>query len=134
MMCMSDETATETEAAIDAPPAPKRAVVDAVRKYVAAEDGESKAILQPVGAMGVRITLVGEKNGLLGDAMVPSLTQARAVVDEVEGLEIAPEWDRELTNKVTISPSHWRKMAGWVAHQTRFFPRARNRRVVDYIN
>lgn len=125
---MSDETDTQT-----APDSAKAAlgVVDSIRKYVASEDGAAKAILQPVGAAGVRITLIGEKNGILGDRMVPSLAVAKDVVGQVEGMELAEEWDRELTNKATITPSHWRKMAGWVAHQ-KHFPKPRNRKIVDY--
>ncbi|MFZ2512351.1 MAG: hypothetical protein WAW85_14830 [Gordonia sp. (in: high G+C Gram-positive bacteria)] len=129
---MSDQTAPATETAVEATPSPTAGVVGSIRRYVAAEGGASTAILQPTGVAGVRITLIGEKNGLLGDRVVASLDEAKAVVAQVEGLEIADEWDRELTNKVTIAPSHWRKMAGWVAHQTRGFPRARNRKVVDY--
>ncbi len=131
MMRMTDQTATSTETAAPAAPSPAAGIVDSIRRYVAAEDGSAKAILQPTGVAGIRITLIGEKNGLLGDRVVPSLDEAKAVVAQVDGLEIADEWDRELTNQVTIAPSHWRKMAGWVARQHRF-PRARNRSVVDY--
>lgn len=132
MKNMSDQTVPATETAVESPPRPAAGVVASIRRYVAAEDGAAKAILQPTGVAGVRITLIGEKNGLLGDRVVASLDEAKAVVAQVEGVEIAEEWDRELTNKVTIAPSHWRKMAGWVAHQTRMFPRARNRDLVDY--
>lgn len=113
-----------------AEPTPGIGVVPSIRKYVGSEDGAAKAVLQPAGAAGVRITLVGEKDGVLGDRVVKALDESRAVVDEVDGLEAA-EWDRELTTKANTTPKHWRKMAGWVAHQKRF-PKPRNYKIVDY--
>lgn len=104
-------------------PAPAQ-VVSSVRGFVAREGGEAKAVLQPIGTAGVRITLVGEDGGILGDRVVDDIATAHAVVDAVEGVEIA-EWDRDLTSAATVKPSHYRKMAGWVAGQKRF-PKARN--------
>ncbi|ALG84787.1 hypothetical protein [Gordonia phthalatica] len=121
---MSEDTAVSTAAA-SAP----AAVVSAVRKFVAAEGGSAKAVIQPIGAAGVRLTLVGAEGGILGDRVVDSVATAEAVVDAVDGLETA-EWDRELTSVTNVRPSHWRKMAGWVAHQTRF-PKARNTKELD---
>ncbi|WP_238422340.1 hypothetical protein [Gordonia sp. 'Campus'] len=103
-------------------------VVASVRKFVAREGGSAKVVLQAIGDAGVRITLVGDANGILGDRVVPDLAAAQAVVDAVDGLEIA-EWDRDLTSETTVSPSHYRKMAGWVARQKRF-PKARNRAIL----
>ncbi|MCK0440604.1 hypothetical protein MUG78_14370 [Gordonia alkaliphila] len=122
MSHMTDNTA--------APTTPAYGVVESISKYVAAEGGSAKAVLQPAGAAGVRITLVGEQDGDLADRVVPTLEEARRIVDGIEGLEVA-EWDRDLTNKATVQPSHWRQMAGWVAGSHRF-PKARNRKVVDY--
>lgn len=99
-------------------------VVESIKKFVAAEGGSAKAVLQPIGAAGVRVTLVGESNGYLGDRVVADLDTARAVVDAVPGVEIA-EWDRDLTSETTVSPEHYREMAGWVARQ-KHFPKARN--------
>lgn len=121
---MSEDTAVSTATAT----APAD-VVSAVRRFVAAEGGSAKAVIQPIGAAGVRLTLVGADGGLLGDRVVDSVATAQAVVDAVEGLETA-EWDRDLTSTANVRPSHWRKMAGWVAHQSRF-PKARNRKIVD---
>ncbi|MFT3715232.1 MAG: hypothetical protein QM774_04575 [Gordonia sp. (in: high G+C Gram-positive bacteria)] len=132
---MSEETATPTvtdDAPVTAPataPVPAD-VVSSIRKYVASEGGSAKAVLQPIGEAGVRITLVGGQDGALGDRVVPTLEQAKAVVAEVDGLEEADEWDRSLTSTVSVAPSHWRKMAGWVAGQKRF-PRPRNRKILD---
>ncbi|MFT4087668.1 MAG: hypothetical protein QM658_11050 [Gordonia sp. (in: high G+C Gram-positive bacteria)] len=123
---MTDDNAADTVTVT----APKE-IVASIRKYVASEDGSATALLQPIGAAGVRITLVGEKNGLLGDRVVLDMATAKAVVEAVDGLEIAEEWDRALTSKAAVSPAHWRKMAGWVAHQTRFFPKPRNRKILD---
>ncbi|WP_448223495.1 hypothetical protein [Gordonia iterans] len=115
----------------EATPEPGAGVVSSIRRYVATEDGAATAVLQPVGGAGVRVTLVGEKDGVLGDRMVASMDEAKDLVAQIEGLQTG-EWDRELTTKATVTPSHWRKMAGWVADQTRFFPRPRNRKIVDY--
>ncbi|MEZ5211564.1 MULTISPECIES: hypothetical protein [unclassified Gordonia (in: high G+C Gram-positive bacteria)] len=127
---MTEETTAQTANDAPAESAPGKGVVNSIRGYVATEDGAAKAVLQPAGSAGVRITLVGEKDGVLGDRVVPSLDDAREVVAAVDGLETA-EWDRELTTAATTGPKHWRKMAGWVANSSRF-PKPRNRKVVDY--
>ncbi|WP_279105661.1 hypothetical protein [Gordonia paraffinivorans] len=123
---MTDSAATDTTATqtVQAP----ADVVASVKKFVAREGGNAKAVLQAIGAAGVRITLVGASDGVLGDRVVPDLATAQAVVDAVDGLEIA-EWDRDLTSEVNVRPSHWRKMAGWVARQKRF-PKPRNRAIL----
>ncbi|GEM_PF-435740 len=133
LQTMSDEQNTETAESDSvegsAPPvkAPA-AVVASIKKFVATEGGAAKAVLQPIGTAGVRITLVGESNGYLGDRVVDDVATAHAVVDAVPGLEIG-EWDRELTSKATVSPEHYRKMAGWVAH-SEHFPKARNSAII----
>lgn len=101
-----------------------RAVVDSVKGFVAEHGGSASAVLQPVGRAGVRITLVGA-DGVLGDRMVADLETAQALVESIDGLTEAEEWDRELTSVVTPRRGHWAKMAGWVAKQSRF-PKARN--------
>ncbi|MDS1113683.1 hypothetical protein RD149_07875 [Gordonia westfalica] len=123
---MTDSAATDTTATptVQAP----SDVVASVKKFVAREGGSAKVVLQAIGAAGVRITLVGDAGGVLGDRVVADLATAQAVVDAVDGLEIA-EWDRDLTSETTVKPSHYRKMAGWVARQKRF-PKARNRAIL----
>lgn len=130
MTRMSEETEPQNDTAQQATPKPGFGVVSSIRKYVTDEDDSATAVLQPTGAAGVRITLVGEKNGVLADRVVPALDESEDIVTEIEGLERG-EWDRELTAKATVTPKHWRKMAGWVAHQKRF-PKARNHKSVDY--
>lgn len=120
---MTDETAEKTPAT-----APSD-VVSSIRGFVAAAGGSAKAVLQPTGEAGVRVTLVGGEGGFLGDRVVDDMATAEAVVEAVDGLEIG-EWDRELTSSADVSPQHWRKMAGWVAGQKRF-PKARNRKILD---
>ncbi|AUH69071.1 MULTISPECIES: hypothetical protein [Gordonia] len=126
---MSDDTAASTATASESVAAAPSAVVSAIGKFVAAEGGSAKAVVQPAGAAGVRITLVGEAGGILGDQVVDSVRTADAVIEAVDGLERA-EWDRDLTSVTEVKPSHWRQMAGWVAHQSRF-PKARNRKILD---
>ncbi|WP_067889761.1 hypothetical protein [Nocardia vaccinii] len=109
-----------------APAKPSSAVIDSVEDFVTAHGGSATAVLQPLGRIGVRITLVGG-DGVLGDRVVGDLTTAKAVVEAVPGLSEAEHWDRELTSVVTPAAGHWAKMAGWVAHQVRF-PKARNER------
>ena len=134
---MSEQPDTETTPSSDAeqssdeartPTAP-RDVVASLQKFVAREDGGATAVLQPIGAAGVRVTVVGEKGGILGDRVVRDIDTANAVVEAVDGLSIG-EWDRELTSKTTVEPSHYRKMAGWVAGQKRF-PKPRNQAILD---
>lgn len=126
---MSEDVKSDDTAAATVPVTAPAEVVSSIRKYVAREGGSAKAVLQPVGGAGVRITLVGGDDGVLGDRMVDSLAVAKAVVAEVEGLETA-EWDRDLTSRTEITPAHWRKMAGAAAHQ-HHFPRPRNYKDLD---
>lgn len=99
-------------------------IVDSVKGFVAEHGGSATAVLQPVGRIGVRVTLVG-KDGVLGDRVVGDLATAKALVEAVDGLAESDEWNRELVNLVTPAKGHWAKMAGWVARQKRF-PKARN--------
>lgn len=58
------------------------------------------------------------------DQVVEDLATANAVVASFDTVTVA-EWERELTSIVTPQEGHFKKMAGWVANQTRF-PKARN--------
>ncbi|AFU03527.1 hypothetical protein O3I_027890 [Nocardia brasiliensis ATCC 700358] len=100
------------------------ALVESVKGFVADHDGSATAVLQPIGRIGVRVTLVGA-DGILGDRVVDDMATAKELVATVDGLTEADEWERELTSIVTPRRSHWAQMAGWVARQTRF-PKARN--------
>ncbi|QKT07407.1 hypothetical protein HUN08_09535 [Gordonia sp. X0973] len=124
---MSEDT---VEKAADATVRTPGEVVGSIRRYVAKQGGSATAVLQPVGDAGVRITLVGGDSGILGDRVVADEATAKAVVEAVDGLTLADEWNRELVSSATVKPSHWRKMAGWVAHQHRF-PKARNSAILD---
>lgn len=99
-------------------------IVDSVKGFVADHGGSATAVMQPIGRLGVRVTLVGA-DGVLGDRVVADMEAAKALVVAVNGLSETEEWDRELISKVTPAKGHWAKMAGWVAKQTRF-PKARN--------
>ncbi|MBO0855988.1 MAG: hypothetical protein J2P18_19735 [Nocardia sp.] len=114
------ETATATAAQ-----APSD-VIDSVKKFLATHGGSGTAVLQPLGRIGVRITLVGS-DGVLGDRVVADLPTAKAVVAAVDGLAETEHWDRDLSASVTPAQGHWARMAAWVAGQTRY-PRARNER------
>ncbi|WP_040867466.1 hypothetical protein [Nocardia exalbida] len=114
---MSTETAT-------APAKLPGALVESVKGFVADHGGSATAVLQPIGRAGVRVTLVGA-DGILGDRVVPDLDTAKALIETIDGLTEADEWDRELSSIVTPRKGHWAKMAGWVAKQSRF-PKARN--------
>lgn len=100
------------------------ALVESVKGFVADHGGSATAVLQPLGRIGVRVTLVGA-DGVLGDRVVADLDTAKELVGFVDGLTESDEWDRELTSVVTPRRGHWAEMAGWVARQTRF-PKARN--------
>ncbi|MGO4613985.1 hypothetical protein AB4305_07400 [Nocardia sp. 2YAB30] len=100
------------------------ALVESVKGFVCDHGGSATAVLQPLGRIGVRVTLVGA-DGVLGDRVVADLDTAKELVGFVDGLTESDEWDRELTSVVTPRRGHWAKMAGWVARQTRF-PQARS--------
>ncbi|MEP9392536.1 hypothetical protein ABLE94_09765 [Gordonia sp. VNK1] len=129
---MSDQPESAPAAPAPKSPAPKASlpgeVVSSIRKFVAREGGSATAVLQPIGAAGVRITLVGRDGGILGDRVVDDIDTAAAVLEAVDGLEIG-EWDRDLTSSTNVKPGHYRQMAGWVAHQKRF-PKPRNQAIL----
>lgn len=95
----------------------------AVREFVGEHGGSGHVVVQPIGRAGTRVTLVGA-DGVLGDQVVANDEIARALVDQVDSLSES-EWDRDLVSSVNPAPGHYRRMAGWVARQTRF-PKARN--------
>lgn len=99
-------------------------VVNSVKGFVAAHGGSATAVLQQLGRVGVRVTLVGA-DGVLGDRVVADQATAHKLVEIVDGLSLGEEWNRELTSVVTPRSGHWARMAGWVAGQKRF-PKARN--------
>ena len=105
------------------------AIVSSIRTFVAEHGGSGKAVLQPIGRSGVRVTVVAA-DGTLGDRVAKDLPTAHAVNDALPDVTVASEWDRELTSIVNPAPGHWKKMAGWVARQARF-PKARNEQAVD---
>lgn len=110
-----------------AAPAPEKlspSIVDSVKGFIADHGGSATAVLQPIGRIGVRVTLVGA-DGVLGDRVVGDLASAKLLCETVDGLTEADEWNRELISVVTPVKGHWAKMAGWVAKQKRF-PKARN--------
>ena len=86
----------------------------AVKEFIGAHGGSAKAVLQPIGRVGVRVTLVGA-DGILGDQVVADVATAKALVEQTANLEEA-EWDRELTSVATPAPGHALRMAGWVAN------------------
>ncbi|MFD6856783.1 hypothetical protein ACFWCF_05480 [Rhodococcus sp. NPDC060090] len=100
-------------------------IVSSLRSFVAEHGETAKAVIQPVGYVGVRITVVAE-DGVLGDHVVADLPTARAVVEALPNVTVS-EWEREVTSIATPAKGHWKRMAGWVATQTRF-PKARNER------
>ncbi|GGK38976.1 hypothetical protein [Nocardia camponoti] len=104
-------------------------VEKSIVKFVADHGDSATAVLQYVGKEGVRITLVGA-DGILGDRVVASMDIAKAIVERVNGLAETEHWDRELVSKASPEPGHWKKMAAWVAHQTKF-PKARNWKLVE---
>lgn len=99
-----------------------------LRRFVAAHGGSARAVAQSLGRAGVRLTLIGA-DGVLGDVVVSDMSVARGLVDTTPGISMSAEWTRELVSSATPRVGHWRKMAGWVAHQ-KSFPTARNASVV----
>ena len=67
------------------------------------------AELAPRGAMGGLIAVGAD--GVLGDTMVDSLSQAEAVRDGISGLT-GSDWTRELVSRTDVPAGHWKRMAG----------------------
>jgi len=91
-----------------------RGTLAAAARFVRSNGGSASAVIAPVGTSGVRVVMVGSENGVMGDQVVGDVETARALIDAVDGLELA-EWDRELSATATPRAGHWAKMAGWVA-------------------
>jgi len=122
MATETETTSRETDAAEPKVEVPAGAL-SAVKAFIGEHGGTGNVVIQPIGRAGTRVTLVGA-DGVLGDQVVENNDVAHALVAAVDGLTES-EWDRELVSAVTPAPGHYRKMAGWVARQTRF-PKARN--------
>ena len=91
-----------------------RGTLAAVTRFVRSNGGSASAVIEPVGTSGVRVMMVGSESGVMGDQVVADVETARALVEAVDGLELA-EWDRDLSAAATPRAGHWAKMAGWVA-------------------
>ncbi|WP_187701470.1 hypothetical protein, partial [Dietzia sp. E1] len=103
--------AEKIEAApVPAGPTPPAKTAKFVEKFLARHGGSADVVLQPVGRRGVRITLVGA-DGVLGDTMVDSLSEAEAVRDGISGLT-GSDWTRELVSRTDVPAGHWKRMAG----------------------
>ena len=103
------EPAPEPEPEPRGPQAPAKAL-KVVQKFVAAHGGAANVVIQPVGRLGVRFTLVGE-DGTLGDQMVRNLGEAHALRDAVAELT-EDSWSQKIVSKVDLPSGHWQKMAG----------------------
>lgn len=115
---MSDAPSTETAPV----PAPSTRTINRtvgeLRKFVAAH-GNAQAVVEPIGRAGVRIMLVGG-DGVLGDEVVRDLATATAVLEQIEEITVAGEWEREMVAIADPAPGHYAKMAGWVARSSTF--------------
>ncbi|GAA4382723.1 hypothetical protein [Tsukamurella soli] len=84
-------------------------------KAFAARHGGATAVLQDMGEEGVRITLVGTEDGIMGDQVVADRATAEAVASAA-GVETS-DWDRKLISTATpVEPLHFRRMAGYRAY------------------
>ncbi|MFD4367613.1 hypothetical protein [Rhodococcus sp. NPDC058521] len=119
----TDTTEPDKKVAESSGPKLPETAVKAIEKFLADHGETAKAVIQPIGLAGVRITLVGE-DGVLGDQVVADVATANAVVASFDKVSVS-EWDRAVTSIVTPREGHFAQMAGWVAKQTRF-PKARN--------
>ncbi len=83
-------------------------------KAFASRHGGATAVLEDMGQEGVRIVLVGDADGIMGDQVVADRATAEAVAEEA-GVPTS-EWVRELVAKATpVEPKHFRQMAGYRA-------------------
>ena len=82
-----------------------KAARDFVRKH-----GPSKAVVQEIGQMGVRVVLVGG-DGAMGDVLVDSRAAAEGMIASVDGLDAAT-WDAGTVNATKIGTAHRQRMAG----------------------
>ncbi|GAB2967446.1 hypothetical protein [Amycolatopsis acidiphila] len=91
-------------------PAPTAKQLASARRFVADHGKPAKGVVENIGRAGARVVLVGA-DGALGDVIVPAPATGEALVEAVEGLELA-EWDAATVNAVKIGAEHRHRMAG----------------------
>jgi hypothetical protein len=107
---MSDSaTGATSDEALTGPAAAMPEVAARLSSFVAAHGGTGTAVCNHLGRRGVRIVVIAA-DGRFADAVVPDL-QVAAATCSAAGLPVG-EWDRELTNRVTVSAADRRRMAG----------------------
>ncbi len=86
-------------------------VAPRLRSFLDAHGGAGTAVVHAIGRRGARIVVVAEADGAWADAVVNSVPDAVAVCASA-GVEVADEWTRELSGRVTMSDADRRRMAG----------------------
>ncbi|MGI8592353.1 MAG: hypothetical protein ACR2M5_15470 [Nakamurella sp.] len=84
-------------------------VADRFRSFIASHGGTGTALCNYLGRRGVRIVVVAA-DGRFADAVVDGMDVATACCDAA-GMPIGT-WDRELTNRITVSAADRVRMAG----------------------
>jgi hypothetical protein len=102
--------AEDTEKSEKTAPAPGAKQLKAAREFVAEHGDPSKGVVEYLGRRGARVVLVGA-DGAMGDVVVSGVQTGTALVEAVDGLELA-EWDSATVNATVIGAAHRRKMAG----------------------
>lgn len=82
-----------------------------LRAFLDAHGGAGSAVVSAIGRRGARIVVVAQADGAWADAVVDSVPEAVAVC-AAAGIEVADEWTRELSARVTVSDADRRRMAG----------------------
>lgn len=86
-------------------------VAPRLRSFLDAHGGAGTAVVNALGRRGARIVVVAQADGAWADAVVNSMPDAVAVC-AAAGIEVADEWTRELSGRVSVSDADRRRMAG----------------------
>lgn len=86
-------------------------VAPRLRTFLDAHGGTGTAVVNAIGRRGARIVVVAQADGAWADAVVDSVPDAVAVC-AAAGIDVADEWTRELSGRVTVSDADRRRMAG----------------------
>lgn len=100
-------------------------VVTAIKKFVAREGGRPPRSFRRSAPPAYESPSWEARAASSVTGLSPTSPPRRPSSMQYPGLSVG-EWERTLVSATTVKPSHYRKMAGWVARQSRF-PKARNR-------
>ena len=92
------------------PAADDAARIEPLRRFASEHGGSATAVISYLGRRGARIVVVAA-DGAFGDAVVSSV-EAGQQVCAAAGIDVADDWDRELSSAIRFTTAERRRMGG----------------------